>query len=82
MILYTEFCYTWDNAFFCWELGVLFYFPWDMLCMCVVESIVCHWLWVAVVAFYNHYLGGNHIEVNAYKCSGIENEIFNENKFI
>ena len=31
--------------------------------------------YIAVVAFYNHYLGGNHIEVNAYKCSGIENEI-------
>ena len=38
--------------------------------------------YIAVVAFYNHYLGGNHIEVNAYKCSGIENEIINQNKFI
>ena len=37
---------------------------------------------IAVVAFYNHYLGGNHIEVNAYKCSGIQNEIINQNKFI
>ena len=38
--------------------------------------------YIAVVAFYNHYLGGNHIKVNAYKCSGIKNEIINQNKFI
>ena len=38
--------------------------------------------YIAVVAFYNHYLGGNHIEVNAYKCSGIENEIINQKNFI
>ena len=38
--------------------------------------------YIAVVAYYNHYLGGDHIEVNAYKCSEIKSEIVDDKKLI
>jgi hypothetical protein len=38
--------------------------------------------YISVVVYYNHYLGGDHIEVNAYKCSEIKSEIVDDKKLI